>query len=124
MKDPPKKESTSIDPQQIAEELEDLAGIFLDGVNDPESLHKDQRGKMDAMQILLTSLIREAVTSGKGIYPKGLLNEVSGKLSHLKGELARFYNKGETPPEETLKKIPELYDLTFTLASQYRKIEG
>lgn len=109
-------------PRQISVELENWADIFLMGVTNPERLHVEHRSKIEAMQYFLKELIREAVISGRNTFPKSLLYRLSAKLSYLKGELTRFYNKGETPSEKILEKIPETYALLFNLANQYKKI--
>ncbi|MCO6494005.1 MAG: caspase family protein [Phaeodactylibacter sp.] len=113
---------SSMTPRQIAEEFEKWADIFLNGIVNPERLYKVNYAKMGLMQTFLKALLQEATISGKIPHPVTLSNKVISKLSNLKSELGRSYNKEKTPSEKVLEKIPELYELLIGLKDQYRKL--
>lgn len=129
MADPSEKiedlvELSSTTYEAIAEQLGYWVEIFSNGMSFPEKLAEVYYQKMGILQRLFQELIKEAADPNDSRTSQLFdeLKSANSKLIIIRRELPRFFNKEETPEENVLDKVPELYKLLVKLKNQYNKL--
>lgn len=117
-------ELDSTSHEAIAEQLGYWAEIFSDGMIYPEKLAEECYQKMGIFHRLLQLLITAAADPNdettKDLFDK--LKSANSKLVIIRRELPQAFNKKETPKEDVLDKVPELFKLLIELKNQYNKL--
>lgn len=108
-------------PQDIADEFDKWADIFLDHMTQTEKLYKEYKKHMAAMDLFLNPIIKDAIKNSRSDVPVDLLRDTLAKLGQLRKDLAKY--SGKNAHEGRLRKmIVDLGKLLTRLKNKYEKM--